>query len=275
MILCDGHVHIHNRDPLDAVLTSAVGNLQTIASTLEVGMEKVRYVLWLTESAGTDQFTAIWKDASYQRAHEWRFKPADEKEALIAEHPRGDQLMLIAGRQIVCRENIEILALGTREQIPDGVPLNATLDRILSVDALPVLPWGFGKWFGSRGETIHRLVSAQEEGKTTIFLGDICGRPTFPGLGSPFELAALRGIRVIAGSDPLPIPSGYAKIGRYGIAVEETTRNEPLPSRLKAMLKDPDTRVTTVGDRLPLTGFIREQILLRLHGPGRRRHSFV
>ena len=80
----------------------------------------------------------------------------------MAIRPGTLPVLVIAGRQIVSAERIEVLALGTRTQIPDGQPLAATIDAVRADGALAVLPWGFGKWWGARG----RMVDAYLETAT-------------------------------------------------------------------------------------------------------------
>ena len=54
----------------------------------------------------------------------------------------GQQIYIVAGRQIVTAENLEILALGYNEDYPDGRPLNYALKDLEESGCLRVLPWG-------------------------------------------------------------------------------------------------------------------------------------
>jgi hypothetical protein len=264
MILIDSHVHIYDIDSIGDVLSTALSNFTRLTDRFALETSKTAYVLGLTESSGVDNFSKLWAQKGSPLGNIWRLRSAHDEETLIAEHPHG-RLFLIAGRQVVCREKIEILALGTREHIRDGAPIEETLPMVKSAKALTVLPWGFGKWLGARGKVVQDLVKRQDR-RESIFMGDICGRPKFPGRHKLFQKAVANGIRVLAGTDPLPIPAGYAKVGRYGTAIDTKVDVSISSARLKALLTDSGTSLRTVGKRQPLLSILREQILLRIYG---------
>ena len=76
----------------------------------------------------------------------------DEAESLTASSKSGQDLSIVAGRQIVTAENLEILALGFDAGLDDGLPIDEVILAVQAAGALCVLPWGFGKWTGKRGQ---------------------------------------------------------------------------------------------------------------------------
>jgi hypothetical protein len=273
MILCDTHVHIHEDYSVNRFLSSAYNNFCDISDLHGLSVDKTQFVLALTESAGSDKFSELKAYRNPRTPSEWSMKSGNEACLLTAESGHR-QIILIAGRQVVCKENIEMLALGTREQIPDGTLLKKAIQQALAKEALPVLPWGFGKWIGRRGQIIHHLIQ-QQDGFVEFLLGDICGRPNCLGKPEMFRKATAKGIRILAGSDPLPLPNGHVKVGRYVTAIDLPIEKNLTPKRLFAILRNPESNVSIAGKRLALVSFMMEQLLLRLYGINRRRIGMI
>jgi len=173
---------------------------------------------WLlfTESAG-DNYCARWRD-SLDSFGPWSFEATAEPLSLVAR--RGDKrLMLVAGRQVVTREGIEVLALASPDSIPDGNTLEATLDRVKTLGALAVLPWGFGKWTGSRGRRVRELF---DESSVGLCLGDNGGRLGLAAEPALFARARAASRWVLPGSDPLPLAHHEPRAGSYGFVLPGT-----------------------------------------------------
>ena len=140
---------------------------------------------------------------------------------------------LLAGRQIVTAEKIEISALFTDDEIPDGQPARDILRQILATGGLPALNWAPGKWLGKRGRLIAAL--ARETPPSDLLLVDTSLR--FAGWPEPalYRTARRQRRTLLAGSDPLPVPGEEKIAGSY-----YTTFSIPFladPSRIVAPLK--------------------------------------
>ena len=216
--LVDAHVHFHGCFDPDLFLASARTNFRVAAETLGVEGTFSAHLL-LTESADADWFTDLTDRVATGRkaADAWAVQSTDDTRELRLVHDDGTTLNVVAGHQIVTAEGIEVLALGMVPTVPDGYPITETLRRVSSLGAIPVIPWGFGKWLGRRGERVRQLV----EGATPsdLFLGDNSGR--LAGTAEPplFDLARRKGVGLLPGTDPFPFRDQARRIGRMGFAV--------------------------------------------------------
>ena len=95
-------------------------------------------------------------------------------------------------------------------------------------------------------------------------MGDTGSRPSFWSTPYPFKIAAKNGIRVVAGTDPLPIVSDVCRPGSFG-SVIFAKLNETTPSvHLKQLLRDSKTQIANYGELENPVRFLRNQLTLRL-----------
>lgn len=260
--LVDAHVHIHPCFQLPAVLAGAVRSFREAAARLGLS-GAAQGCLMLAERAG-----AHWLRRARQgeeAAAGWMLNRTEEESSLIARHGEGESLILIAGRQLATRERLEVLALGRDVDIADGLPLAETLLRVRQSRALPVLPWGFGKWWGRRGGMVADLLShAGDDAFGELYLGDNAGRLALAGLPRLLDAARKRGLVVLPGTDPLPLADHAERAGSFGFvlagALDPRRPAEDLLRRIRALREPP--RTYGRGRSLPL--FLRDQAALRL-----------
>jgi hypothetical protein len=214
--LVDAHVHLHRCFDERVFFDSALTNLKAVEGERAGGLDWLGCLLF-TESAGEDVFSGLTARTD-GCAGAWRFRPTDEDCSLIACRDGEMSLVVVAGRQVVSAEQIEVLALGTTATLPDGKTLAQTLAAVRAAGALPALPWGFGKWLGRRGRLIAQQIDSARPGE--LFLGDNGGRLALSPRPRLFALAEARGLAVLAGSDPLPFAQEVAKVARYGFVLQ-------------------------------------------------------
>lgn len=271
--LLDTHVHIHDCFELPAFLDQACENFARQSSAGATGdVRRVSAdrdssgtcgVLLLTESHGVDAFGRL-RGAAETREPigSWRPGQTDEAESLRLVRQDGRALVVVAGRQIVTGERLEILALGMLEDPDDGLPIADVIDLVQQRGALCVLPWGFGKWTGRRGRIVRDILAAPPG--RNFFLGDNAGRL---GLWPPpgeFARAASLGIPVLAGTDPLPWPSQAGSAGRFGSRIE-TALDERRPfASLRRHLISEDREAETFGRLERLVPFVTHQVGMQL-----------
>ena len=149
------------------------------------------------------------------------------------------KITLLPGRQIVTRERLEVLALATTDQIPDGLPAAEAIERSLECGAVPVLAWAPGKWFFQRGRIVRELITRFPP--EALLIGDTSLRPGIWPEPILMRTARKRGFRVVAGSDPLPFQGEEAVMGSYASCLEgDFDPSDPLASA-RGLLLTPGT----------------------------------
>lgn len=270
VIACvDAHVHLHSCYDPDDLLQNAYKNL-CAASNGTARVEPRAYFLLLAECAQDDSFGALRALADGRFAYDgtcglrlrrWTVTPTEEDISVLA-RDGARELFIVAGRQVACREGLEVLILGTTQRFADGRPIREVLRESEALGVPRVIPWGPGKWFFRRGRLLHELV--REFRKPTLFLGDEGGRPVFWGYPHHFERAARLGVRDLPGTDPLPFPHDVSKVGRMGLKVPiDLDPMHPGESLLRALtqVRAPLERFATLE---PPLRFVRNQIGMQL-----------
>jgi hypothetical protein len=257
--LVDGHVHLHDCFEVPKFLDTAAANFAAAAMVLGMPAE-VAGCLMLSESRGVDNFAHLADGTPSTGA--WRIEPTREPVSLIARKDGGSPIVVIAGRQIVCREGLEVLALGTRATFADGQPLRDTLGLVAAEDAIAVVPWGAGKWQGARGRLVAGLL--QECPVRPLYLGDNGGRLSLAPRPRLFARAAGHRMWVLPGSDPLPFAGQLSKVAGYGFVAEVALGHETPFATLKGYLDRLETAPRLFGRLETLPGFIRSQVAMQL-----------
>ncbi len=259
----DAHVHIHSCYEPDELLSNAYKNL----SAARNGGAVPALFLLMTECAGDDYFGALYAAARGEptaqplNLRQWTMTQTEEEGSVIAVSG-ARQLFIVGGRQVACREGLEVLVLGATRRLPDGLPIRQVLTETASWGVPRVIPWGPGKWLFRRGRLLNELV--EEFRGPTLFLGDEGGRPVFWGYPQHFGRAARLGVRDLPGTDPLPFPHDVTKVGRMGFRVRiELDRSRPAASLLAALRQESTTLERFAILESPLR-FVRNQIGMQL-----------
>ncbi len=214
----------------------------------------------LTEAPGCAMFSQ-WATPGTELPGGYSFAATSEPYSL-ALLGNGKQLAwIVSGRQIVTGERLEVLTAGAFPAIHDGRPLADVLQALTSAGALAIIPWGAGKWLGSRGRLVERIASSPP--MPGLFLADNPARPAFWPAPRAFRLVERQGRPVLRGSDPLPLPGEEKRAGAFATMIEgEFDTDRPLAS-LKGLLEgNPGLR--DLGRRDGVFSFLRRQIGLRL-----------
>lgn len=265
--LVDGHVHVHDCFDVPRFLDTAAANLAAAAQALGLRAAPVGCLL-LAESHGVDAFGRL-ADGSAARGA-WQLDPTAEPVSLVARRQGALPIVLIAGRQIVCCEGLEVLALGTRATFADGQSLAAALAAVSVQDALAVVPWGVGKWQGARGRLIADLLGRDRD--RPLFVGDNGGRLGLAPRPKLFATAERSRVPVLAGSDPLPSPDQVARVGGYGFVAELCLDLRAPFAALRRYLEGLEASPRTFGRLEGLPGFVRSQVTMQIQKRGRRRN---
>lgn len=238
-IMIDAHVHLHPGTPAIGALLAARQRMAAMAAG------DCLPVVLLAEQQGCRAFEDLRALA----------RPTQEAESLWLDGADGP-LLVIAGRQVVSAERLEILAQATVVEFADGTPAERLLEAMIAAGAIITLPWGAGKWLGRRGALLDRLLAADGEG--ALLLGDNGGRPAW------WRERRLAGRPVLRGSDPLPIAGDASRIGSFGSVLEGTLSRERPAAGLRAIVRALRNGPAGFGRQASPFRFVSDQIRMRI-----------
>lgn len=174
-------------------------------------------------------------------------------------------MYVIAGRQIITSEGLELLALATHAAIPDGVSLADGMKRVRDAGGVPVVPWAFGKWWGRRGVVVREALQRDDAPD----LGDNSARPAILSDPALFRYAESRGRMVLPGTDPLPLSDHETRAGSYGFVLEAGVSSDHPAMSLVSALGARSQSPRRFGSRVGPLEFIRHQLALRMRKSAR------
>jgi hypothetical protein len=266
--IVDAHVHLHTCYRADELLDNAARNLSSVRASHATAPPWALYLL-MAECQNDDCFgelrgLALHDDPGRRSSLglvSWSVRPTAEDGSLLATEG-ARKLFIVAGRQVACREGLEVLVLGTTARFEDGRPIRELLRETEVLGVPRVIPWGPGKWLFSRGRLLRQLL--EEFRKPTLFLGDEGGRPGFWGYPTHFALGAQLGVRDLPGTDPLPFSHDVSKVGRMGLCVPvDLDPSRPAASLMRS-LTDPSVSFDRFATLEPPLRFVRNQIGMQL-----------
>ena len=261
ILLVDAHVHYHDCFDIARFFDGAQRNFAAAASRLGRAAD-TRGCLLFTESAWDHHFRAFREYATHLAPPGWRFDQTAEDYSLIAQRDDGASLVMLAGRQLVTADGLEILAIGTAEEFADGLDTREAIAAVQARGALAVLPWGFGKWWFTRGRIAGEIIDSTEG--EAFFLGDNGGRPELSPQPSLFRRGRRRGIRVLPGSDPLPFSNQSAAVGSFGFVLAGRLDAQRPGDSIKAAILGHAGEFQTYGRGENLVSFCRQQVAMQV-----------
>lgn len=271
-ILVDAHVHIYDCYEIDTLFDAAICNFERVSRDGGLSESAVTAVLLLTETSRDNWFDQTKEKCARDQpqlseGHSWHISTTLDEAVLKASKVIKDrgvkkEIYIIAGRQIVTEEGLELLALGTNSKFDDGLPVELTLTAIRRDNSIPVLPWAVGKWLGKRGTIVSRLI--QDHSDTDLSLGDNSGRPVFWRNPAHFYQAKNSKLRLLPGSDPLPFPGEAKRVGSFGFMINGELSSENFSTDLKKLLRSDSTGIKTFGRLESCFRFFTNQLRLRL-----------
>lgn len=210
-LLVDGHLHIYPSHDWQRTVGALVAQARHGQGT---GSGQPALAIGCLADTPRGEFFAQAQTARWSGGTgPFTLTPHADGRCLAIQHEGTPCGYLIAGRQIISRERLELLALGVCTTIADGHTAEDTLAMIQQAGGLPVLPWAPGKWFGQRGKVIARILSRSQP--RTLLVGDSLLRPTVWPTPRLLNEARQRGFKLLCGSDPLPLPGEERWAGHY------------------------------------------------------------
>ena len=261
-IMVDAHVHIHEHFQLDRLFLICLQNFRKALNQYQIYTPFDAFLL-LTESAGVNQFERLVKMIETENDdRDFTVSATKESSTVCITTGGGQHLYVVAGKQIVTSEKLEVLALGYHDNYPDGRSLSYVLEDLNTSRCLRVLPWGAGKWLGRRGQIIESLISSWNNDQ--LFLGDNGNRPSFWPLPGLFGQAYKKNIHNLPGSDPLPFTGQEKKVGSFGFFLRGHVEHEkPFGSLINQVTSAADP-VITFGAPESFTPFVKNQISMQI-----------
>lgn len=249
-MIIDAHVHIYPQFDLNRAVRCSLDNFRRLLRRC-AGNEDMIKIWMLTERSDCSFF----QNALKMQIPDFSFTKTGQADALLLVDSETNQplLYIIAGRQIVSSDNLEICALATTYTQPDKT-LNSidTIRAVHNAGGLAAINWAPGKWFGSRGKIVQNLLDTCAP--TELFISDTTMRPTI--WRTPHKMAAAkrRGFRVLTGSDPLPFAGEEELIASYSFIADGFFDADKPASSLRSALISPQSTFTICGRRsAPLT----------------------
>jgi hypothetical protein len=261
-LMVDGHVHLYDCYNLETFFNNALENLDRYHGQLDPQGVPFERILLLTEGKKNDFFTRFKQEGAFPNSAGYRFMETKEDMSLVLARDNKPLCFLLKGRQIVTRENLEVLLIASGREIEDGLPMDTVLQRIMDNNDMAVLAWGFGKWFFNRGKIIQQVI--QKYRSPGFFVGDNSGRPVFWPVPPQFSRARTLNIPILNGSDPLPFPGEEDKPGSYGFSVTGPFDGDEPAGSLWKILLSPETVIESFGRRDSAAAFLKRQIKIRL-----------
>ncbi|MDX2505586.1 MAG: hypothetical protein QNL62_14065 [Gammaproteobacteria bacterium] len=275
-ILVDAHVHIYDCFELNIMLDAALQNFSKAAN--DIGqVSEVIGVLLLTETRSYNWFqqtrdVCIRNQSLPASEKGWEIQLTPDSTVLQAKQKNDGQadgnllddmqIYIVAGRQIVTAEGLELLALATDGTFEDGLPVSSALAAVCESGAIPVFPWAVGKWLGKRGKILATLLS--HEPPVGLCLGDNSGRPVFWRNPSHFKQARALNMHILPGTDPLPFANEAKRVGSYGFTMQGSLSDAHPAADLKRLLQAMETKLLAYGRLEKSWRFLANQIRLRL-----------
>lgn len=258
-VFVDGHVHIYDCHPTARVLDGAWQHFRTVAASHKA-TSNFQGVLLFTESSGDRVFAALAQRRG-GAVGRWHVSATEEANSLRLKRDDGAQLFVLAGRQVVCEERLEVSAYFVTEAIADGTPLIPLLEQIDHLGGVSALPWGVGKWFGKRGKKVEDMLGYIG---ATFMVSDNGGRPWFWPMPRLLHAARQLGIPVLAGSDPLPKVSEQQRAGSVGFVLRGALHpGWPAQDLKQRFLRLNDTP-PRYGKRAGMWSFVCNQLYMRV-----------
>ncbi|MEI6563457.1 MAG: hypothetical protein WCO42_04015 [bacterium] len=248
-LLVDGHVHIYPNYAWPTALKSLLENLTRFTEQKPC----CSVVGLLTESKSCQFYKEVIEKGAPLTLDSLQVAAGPDVGSLVIRENGRIRGYLIAGRQIVTRENLEFLALGADLVIPDGLPAIETLQAITEQGAVPVLSWSPGKWFFGRGKLVKTLISSNLP--DSFLIGDTGLRPMVWGLPRLMGMANQRGYRIIGGSDSLPLSGEERWLGSYGFQITSAFDPQQPAASLRRILQSPESRFVPIGGRNAVSAF--------------------
>ena len=244
-LFIDTHVHIYPEYDVSGLLDASLGNFKKYSD----GERDSKLALALTERFDSNFFKSNKENSKKFGKWELSYSP---KTGLIHATNSNEEIFLLAGRQNISSEKLEILTLGSDDFRAEGLPAFEIIKGAQESGLVVILPWSFGKWTGKRLTTLRKLIS---DTSLDFCLGDPAHRFGF----NPKVFKESPRI-VLCGTDPLPLDGEENRVASYGSVFEFEENEVSSKTIVKTLMKGSKQFGTRVG----LVEAVKLQLRLRV-----------
>ena len=253
-LVLDGHVHIYPFYDLNKAVQAGIGHLT--AAYRKGGESGAVIPIWLLSERSDCRFFE--KTAESLQSGEFVIEKTGEEESLAVKRNGDTVLYIVAGRQLVSSDSLEVISIASTCFLEDRKADTAgVIDYVNEHGGVPVLNWAPGKWFFKRGEIVDSLLEKYDPEK--LLFGDTSLRTRLWRTPALMKKAIDSGYKVIAGSDPLPLKDEEEQIGRYGFTMSGEFDTSLPAASIRNMLRDSAVQIDRIGERNRMVSFATRQ----------------
>ncbi|MBD3288366.1 hypothetical protein GF337_06140 [candidate division KSB1 bacterium] len=258
-LLIDGHIHIYPHYKLTLAIKNGISNLYKSAKESDSfdNSQKQIPVWMLVERYDCNFFDQIVNETSLS-INGYTLQAAGDGTTIIVMEKNEPVLYIFAGRQLVTKENLEILSLISPFNLNDReYSIEEVIEKVNENGGVPALNWAPGKWFFSRGEIVKTVLNKYSPDR--LLIGDTSLRTEIWSMPRLMSQARDRNYKIVAGSDPLPFEDEEHQIGKYGFAVSASFDEAKPAESMRNILRDTKLPFNFIGNRNSLFTFSRRQ----------------
>jgi hypothetical protein len=254
-LLIDGHIHVYNHYDLSFSIYQSIENLQRSARPVGDWVP-----IWLLAERSDCHF---FDEVVHSDRTGLKIEPHQSEPCLIVKENDKPILYIMAGRQIVSTDGLEVISVATKEFIPDRTKSTMQIvEQLAKNGGISIINWAPGKWFFSRGKVVQQLI--EHFSPKELLVGDTTLRMSLWPMPKLMKQAAAKGFKIIAGSDPLPFKKEERMMGQYGFRIfGDFEVNTPATS-LVHLLKDSSVPIHLIGKRNTVPKFVIRQTKIML-----------
>lgn len=161
-----------------------------------------------------------------------------------------------------------MLVVGSAEPIEGGRPLAVVIEEWIDREVQLIVPWGFGKWSGSRADLVSGALECYAA--AGLRLGDTGLRTGWLRPPAVFRRSTAAGYPVLAGSDPFPFPDRGKVAGSHGFRLAGVGEDAGWGDMLRVLRTAAPGDISRFGRPLGTFAFVtlqaRMQVRKRLGG---------
>ena len=258
-LIVDCHTHLYPHYDLRQAFASALVNFRK-AETQAGVRSTPRRALLLTERHDCNFLAELQRGTL--SVPNFEIQRAAEDGVLLVRSNLGDEFFLVAGRQVVSAERLEILALLFEGRIADGTNAEEVIKEINRAGGVAVVNWAPGKWMFGRGRRVAELI---EQFGDQIALGDTALRPSLWPEPSLIKLGQKLGLKVLVGSDPLPLFGEERRLAALNLVFGRGFDPARPRSSLREVLRNTDGQ--RIGSRLSCLELVLRLLALKFAAP--------